>query len=481
MKNVILTMLISLALIACSSDKEQKQETPKMQVKGMVVKAQNMFLSFEYPARFKSVQQSSVYARVEGVLLAQDVKEGDIVKEGEHLFKIDPTRYQAKVNMAKAQYDAAKANFTKAEKDWLRVSKLYKQGVLTIDQYDTSQFNYASAKANVDNTKAALDDAMIDLGYTDVVASMSGRIGMRRYDVGNVVGRSGQDVLTTITQLSPIYAEFSIPSNDFYYMRHLNKDNIAVEFILNNGNTYEHKGKVDFIDSVLDTQTNSIKARAIVDNDKFALLPNDFVRVKLQGFEAQDVIAIPQSALLQDSQGSYVYTLKGDKPSITRVTLGQNLKDAFVLISSGLQNGDIVITSHLAKINPTISVSVDTSDSPSAPTNPPAEALLDSNIWNLDSKTAKDSIESNLQDSKKISIIESRFYRSIESNNLDSIKLVNLESRILNKLNSQGQIFLRFQSPTHSHPLKYKEILPLRISTNNLDSINITYRTTTLF
>lgn len=367
MKNVILAMLISLVLISCSKKEQEQGTKPPMNVKGIVVKEQNMFLSFEYPARFKSIQQSSVYARVEGVLLAQDVKEGDIVKQGEHLFKIDPTRYQAKVNMAKAQYDSALANFTKAKKDWERVSKLYKQGVMTIDQYDTSQFNYASAKANVDNTKAALDDAKIDLGYTDVMASMSGRIGMRRYDIGNVVGRSGQDVLTTITQLSPIYAEFSIPSNDFYYMRHLNKDNIAVEFILNNGNTYEHKGKVDFIDSVLDTQTNSIKARAIVDNDKFSLLPNDFVRVRLEGFEAQDVIAIPQSALLQDTQGSYVYTLKGDTPSITRVTLGQNLKDAYVLISSGLKSGDVVITSHLAKVNPNVKVSVDTSGSTPAP------------------------------------------------------------------------------------------------------------------
>ncbi len=132
--------------------------------------------------------------------------------------EIDPTRYLTKVNQAKAQYQSAEANFIKANRDWQRVEKLYKQGVYTIDQYDTSRSNYLSAQANLANAKAMLDDVSIDLGYTDVVAGISGKTGMRSYDVGNLVGSSGQDVLTTITQLSPIYAEFSIPNTDYYFM-----------------------------------------------------------------------------------------------------------------------------------------------------------------------------------------------------------------------------------------------------------------------
>ncbi|RDU66521.1 efflux RND transporter periplasmic adaptor subunit [Helicobacter didelphidarum] len=357
MKRLLCMIFLIILQIGCSSDSGEKTpEKSKITVGVQTIQEQNLELSFEYPARFKSLQSVEVYARVEGILLSQNIKEGDIVKAGDLLFKIDPARYSTKVDMARAQYNSAMANFTKANKDWQRVMKLYKQGVYTVDQYDTSEYNYQSAQASVANTKAALDDALIDLGYTDVIASTSGRVGMRRYDVGNVVGKNGQDVLTTITQLSPIYAEFSIPSNDFYYMRGLNKENIIVEFLLNNNLVYGHTGKIDFIDSVLDTQTSSIKTRAIVDNEAYKLLPNDFLRVRLKGFEAQNVIAIPVNALMQDSQGSYVYLAKGDTYEISRVTLGQNLKNSQVLITSGLKAGDVLIIDHLSKLNPNVSI-----------------------------------------------------------------------------------------------------------------------------
>ncbi|WP_301057987.1 efflux RND transporter periplasmic adaptor subunit, partial [uncultured Helicobacter sp.] len=294
-------------------------------------------------------------------------KEGDIVKEGQLLFKIDPARYQAKVDQAKAQRQSAEANFIKANRDWQRVEKLYKQGVYTIDQYDTSRANFLSAQANVASTQAALDDVNIDLGYTDVIATISGRIGMRSYDVGNLVGGSGQDVLTTITQLSPIYAEFSIPNTDYYLMRGLENSRIQVEYVLNNGRVYDKIGKLDFVDSVLDPQTSAIKARSIVDNEDYKLLPNEFVRVRLKGFEAQNAITIPESALLQDTQGSYVYVIKDGKAKIARVSLGQRV-DTHILVNSGLKEGDVLILNQLSKIRDDSPVTPD-SDSQSGTEN----------------------------------------------------------------------------------------------------------------
>lgn len=210
---------LMLGFMACSDSDKQGKEIPSLKVETLNIAHQNVSLSFEYAARLKSIQSVGVYARVQGVLLSKNFKEGDIVQEGQLLFKIDPARYIAKVNQAKAQWQSAEANFIKANRDWKRVEKLYKQGVYTIDQYDTSRSNFLSAQANVASTQAALDDVKIDLGYTDVVATISGRIGMRSYDVGNLVGANGQEVLTTITQLSPIYAEFAIPNTDYYLMR----------------------------------------------------------------------------------------------------------------------------------------------------------------------------------------------------------------------------------------------------------------------
>lgn len=341
--------LSSVIFIGCK-DSQQAGGAAALNVQTQTIVPQNVSLNFEYAARLKSVQSAGVYARVQGVLLAKNFKEGDIVEEGQLLFKIDPARYQAKVNQAKAQRQSAEANFIRANRDWSRVEKLYKQGVYTIDQYDTSRANFISAQAEVSSAQAALDDVNIDLGYTDVVATISGRIGMRSYDVGNLVGGSGQDVLTTITQLSPIYAEFSIPNTDYYLMRGLENHRIQVEYIMGNGHVYEKLGKLDFVDSVLDAQTSTVKARSIVDNEEHKLLPNEFVRVRLKGFEAQNAISIPQSALLQDGQGSYVYVAKDGKAKIARVVLGLNLRDGQVLILNGLKEGDVLILNQLSKI-----------------------------------------------------------------------------------------------------------------------------------
>ncbi|TLD86372.1 MULTISPECIES: efflux RND transporter periplasmic adaptor subunit [Helicobacter] len=346
----LLVLFVVSMFVGCKDSGKGGGQSPALNVKTQIITRHNVSLNFEYAARLKSVQSARIYARVQGVLLSKNFKEGDIVQEGQLLFKIDPARYLARVQQAKAQRQSAEANFIKANRDWQRVEKLYKQGVYTIDQYDTSRSNFLSAQANVVSTQAALDDVSIDLGYTDVVATISGRTGMRSYDVGNLVGGSGQDVLTTITQLNPIYAEFAIPNTDYYFMRGLENSRIRVEYILGNGKVYEKFGKLDFVDSVLDPQTATIKARSIVDNEEHKLLPNEFVRVRLKGFEAQNAITIPQSALLQDSEGSYVYIIKEGKAKITRVTLGQNLRNNQVLILGGLLDGDVLVLNQLSKV-----------------------------------------------------------------------------------------------------------------------------------
>ncbi|WP_334089924.1 efflux RND transporter periplasmic adaptor subunit [Helicobacter typhlonius] len=346
----LLVLFVVSMFVGCKDSGKGGGQSPALNVKTQIITRHNVSLNFEYAARLKSVQSARIYARVQGVLLSKNFKEGDIVQEGQLLFKIDPARYLARVQQAKAQRQSAEANFIKANRDWQRVEKLYKQGVYTIDQYDTSRSNFLSAQANVVSTQAALDDVSIDLGYTDVVATISGRTGMRSYDVGNLVGGSGQDVLTTITQLNPIYAEFAIPNTDYYFMRGLENSRIRVEYILGNGKVYEKFGKLDFVDSVLDPQTSTIKARSIVDNEEHKLLPNEFVRVRLKGFEAQNAITIPQSALLQDSEGSYVYIIKEGKAKITRVTLGQNLRNNQVLILGGLLDGDVLVLNQLSKV-----------------------------------------------------------------------------------------------------------------------------------
>lgn len=340
-------------LSGCFEDK--KQDSPQnmaIPVSIYKVQKQNIPISFEYPTQLKSLQSVDIYARVEGILLEQNFTEGSFVEKGDKLFKIDPAKYEANVNIAKAQLQSAQATFKEASRNWERSKKLFGEKALSPKERDQALSLYESASAGVENAKANLENALIDLGYTDVIATASGKIGIKKYDIGDLVGGAGgNNILVTITQLNPIHAEFSIPNNDYYFLRSLEQDNLIVQYILPNGKIYEKEGKLDFIDSIIDASTATIKARAIVENTDNLLIPGEFSRIHLEGLVAKDSIAIPQVALMQDSKGSYVYKIIDGKATPAPVVLGNSAGNTF-LIQSGLEEGDIIITNQLIKIRP---------------------------------------------------------------------------------------------------------------------------------
>ncbi|WP_104722239.1 efflux RND transporter periplasmic adaptor subunit [Helicobacter mesocricetorum] len=357
MKNYPKLLFISLCslffLSGCFENK--KQDMPKnmaIPVSTYKVQKQDIPISFEYPTQLKSLQSVDIYARVEGILLEQNFAEGSFVEKGDKLFKIDPAKYEAKVNIAKAQLQSAQATFKEASRNWERSKKLFEEKALSPKERDQALSLYENASAGVANAQANLENALIDLGYTNVVATASGKIGIKKYDIGDLVGSAGgNNILVTITQLNPIHAEFSIPNNDYYFLRNLQQDNIIVQYILPNGKIYEKEGKLDFIDGIIDANTATIKARAIVENTNNLLIPGEFSRIQLEGLIAKDSIAIPQVALMQDSNGSYVYKVIDGKAVPTPVVLGNVVGNTF-LIQSGLQEGDLIITNQLIKIRP---------------------------------------------------------------------------------------------------------------------------------
>ncbi len=355
---IFLSLMSGIFLLsACSKDKPLGQEQGAIPVMTHVVKNQDIIISFEYPAQLKSLQSVGVYARVEGVLLEQHFTEGGLVKKGDKLFKIDPAKYQATANMARAQLLSAQATFKAAQRDWERAQKLFKENALSPKEYDSAQSAYENANASVASARANLDTAMIDLGYTDVVATASGKIGMKQYDIGDLVGKAGaNNVLTTVTQLDPIHAEFSIPSNDYYFLRTLDRDSVKVHYVLGDGSHYDKEGRIDFVDAVIDANTATIKARSIVENPENLLVPGEFSRVKLDGFLLKNSIAIPQVALMQDKNGSYVYKIVDGKAQVAPLELGYTTGNQ-VIVKSGLKEGDVIVTSQLIKIRPGMPVS----------------------------------------------------------------------------------------------------------------------------
>lgn len=358
-KTLLGLVCVVFLFVGCSKENENAQamqQNAAISVGTYVVKTADVPVSFDFPAKLESLQSVDIYARVEGTLLEQHFMEGGLVKEGDKLFKIDPSKYQAAYNMAQAQLLSAQATFKAASRDWKRAQKLFKEKALSPKEYDSAQSVFESANAAVANARASLNVAKIDLDYTDVMATASGKISMKRYDIGDLVGvAGGNNVLTTITQLDPIHAEFSIPSNDYYFVRTLNQENVSVYYILPDGSQYEKEGKIDFIDSVIDSTTATIKARALVENPEHLLVPGEFSRIKLEGFILEKSIVIPQKALMQDSKGSYVFKIVDGKVQPVYITTG-HIIDNSVVVKSGLSDNDVIITSQLIKLRPGASV-----------------------------------------------------------------------------------------------------------------------------
>ncbi|UFS61618.1 efflux RND transporter periplasmic adaptor subunit [Sulfurimonas sp. HSL-3221] len=315
-----------------------------------------------YPARLKSIRSATVVSRVTGVLLEKRFKEGDYVKKGTRLYKIEPDLYQAAVNEQKASVILQESLYTKAERDWKRAQALYKDNAISVQEHDAALSAYETARAQVNASKAQLQTRELELGYTDVTAPISGIAGIKQTDVGNVVNAGTP--LVTITQTDPIYALFSIPSGDLQKARVENKEgrwswgnegrlkaSLDVDGI-------KVSGDIDFIAPTADTQTGSISVRARFKNSDNLLLPGTFGRVTLEGISRDNVIMIPQKAVLQNPMGTIVFVEQEGQAAVRPVVLGDPVGNSFV-VRKGLAEGDKVIVNNFFRVKPGAPVIID--------------------------------------------------------------------------------------------------------------------------
>lgn len=366
-------ILSGFLMTGCSSDEAKKtsaqamQAMPPMQVSTYTVKPSDIPVSLEYPAKVKSIQQVNVVARVSGILEKKNFTEGSFVKAGDMLYQIDSDRYEALMQEALADVGIKEATLKQTTRDWERVKVLFDQDAVSQKERDSALSAYESAQASLKASQATLRKAQIDYGYTKVKAPISGMTSLNAQDVGSYVGSSSDTMsLTTITQMDPIYVEFSLPDIELlkkrYVMNQGNWNSIAtaklpVLLSLSDGSNYEQNGTLDFLDSFVDSETSTIKARATFSNPKNVLIPGLFARVTVSGLVYKDALSIPQKALLQDALGSFVYVVKEGKAHKIPVSIGSTLKDGYI-IQSGLNAGDVVITDNLTKLRPGAAVNV---------------------------------------------------------------------------------------------------------------------------
>ncbi len=363
----VLTFMFILVLSVQSISKTNTHKTAGLHALPVdvyrVEKPKDLPVDLEYPARLKSVQRVTVYARVSGVLMKKFYKDGQFVKKGDLLYEIEPDTYKALVDSAKAEVKSAKAALNKAKRDWRRVKALYDAKTVSQKTRDAALSAYEIAKADLEKAKANLTNAKINFNYTSVRAASDGVVGLPFVDVGNFV-KSGT-ALTVITKLNPIYADFSIPDigvvKQKYYIKNSKwkqfGDNLKAVLKINNAK-YPKEGVVEFIDSNIDEKTSTVKARAVFDNMDNYLMPGEFERIILKGLFVKNTILVPQKAVLQNPLGVVVFVVDKKKAQIRPIKLGET-SGKYYIVNWGLKRGDMVIVNNFFRLRPGMPVKID--------------------------------------------------------------------------------------------------------------------------
>jgi membrane fusion protein, multidrug efflux system len=323
---------------------------PAMPVPVVAVIKRTIPVSLEYSARTESIREVSLQAKVAGYIKSQPTADGADVKEGDLLYKIDDRDYQATLDQAKAQSQRDTAAHDYAKSNFNRGDELAKTGFLAKDNFDQRASTLGQSEAALAMDNAAIRNAEINVGYTEIRAPFTGRLGRNRAPVGTLVGGSGF-TLNTLVQLDPLYVTFNPSERDLADIQKARGVRRLVAEVSVPDDPTAYSGELTFIDNTVDRTTGTITARATVPNPKFTLLPGQYVRVRLHVRDELDALLVPQAALGSSQLGKYVYVVgAGSKAEQKIVSLGPVSGESVSV--TGLSENDQVITGNLQKIGP---------------------------------------------------------------------------------------------------------------------------------
>ncbi len=352
----------TVALLGLPTVAFAQHAMPPAVVQVMTISREAVPLTRDLPGRIAAVRTAEVRPRVSGILQERVFQQGTIVKAGDVLYRIDPTLFRVAVASAKANLERAKAARVLAQQKADRQKELQKRNVSSAQEFDVAVANLAQAEAEVAAAQAGLDQATVNLDYTEVRAPISGRIGRALVTEGALVTTGEIRPLAVIQQLDPVYADFTQSSTEVRRLRQdlaagniarVTPDAAAVQLLFDDGESYAHKGKLLFSEASVDATTGQITLRAEFPNPKNELLPGLYVRVRIEQGRVDQAIAIPQQAVMRDASGAaQVYVLgEGDVAQTRQIELGQVTGDRW-LVRGGLQPGDRIIVEGFQKMAP---------------------------------------------------------------------------------------------------------------------------------
>ncbi|WP_188907003.1 efflux RND transporter periplasmic adaptor subunit [Aureimonas endophytica] len=334
------------------------QQQPPPAVTVMTVEGKTLPITYEYAARVAASREVEVRAQVGGILLERSFEEGSPVAQNQVLFRIDPRQYQAAVEQAKASVQQAEAQLTNARRTEERQRSLVQSGATSTATLDDAVATRQLNEAQLAAANAQLYTANLQLTYATVNAPVSGITSREQLPEGSLV--SSNTLLTQISQLDPIYVNFSASDTEAVQIRRLIESGVAfgkasglsAEVVFGDGSTYDKTGTIDFTSATIDTNTGTISSRAVFENPQQRLLPGMFVRISIQGLSLDNAIEIPAAALMQNPQGQFVFTLDENNVAQVRpITVGREMNEQ-IIVASGLKTGDRIVTEGVVKVRP---------------------------------------------------------------------------------------------------------------------------------
>jgi membrane fusion protein (multidrug efflux system) len=375
-RRALLVLALSLGLSACGKSSQQQNPAaggmPAMPVTVQTVTAETIPVQTEVVAQTEGAKQIEVRPRVGGIVLKRLYQEGDAVKAGQDMFLIDPVPFQLQVDQAKALIAQQKARIEQTAREAQRLKGLLDSRSISQREYDNAASDNSVAAATLLQYQAQLREAELNLSYTHVKAPESGIAGRFVLSEGALVS-ANTTLLSTIVQLSPIWVRFSLSESELMALGgHLRPGRVQdVRLILADNSEYRQSGKINFSASQIDPALGTQQLRAEFQNADSALLPGQFVRVRLTTGKRDGVFLIPQTSVLTGQQGKFVFVAEKDKDGKTvaavRPIVAGGWFDNRWTVLEGLKAGDQVIIDNLIKVRPGAPVA------PHAPEAAPAQ------------------------------------------------------------------------------------------------------------
>lgn len=356
------TLFLIYAIAGCGKKSEAPAAPPPPEVSIVTIKPAALDITTEMPGRLEASRVAEVRARVPGIVLKRTFKEGSDVKAGATLFLIDPAQFQANYNSAEAAVQRAEATLLQAQLKAQRYKPLVATNAVSKQEYDDVVAIEKQATADLTSAKAARETAKLSLGYATVTSPIAGRVGRELVTEGALVGQSGDATpMAIVQQIDPVYVNMTQSSTEVLQLRRAmasgqlksaGKDQLKVTLITEDGQEYQHAGKLLFSDLTVDASSGAVTLRAEFPNPERLLLPGMYVRARVEQAIDEKAITVPQQAVSQTPGGSAVMVVGADgKVAARPVKTGSASNNSWV-ITDGLKEGDQVIVEGLQKVQP---------------------------------------------------------------------------------------------------------------------------------